>query len=103
MGRIAGGIFDELFFREDPGTRGRPRGEVMNLLQEGALQGGASADSIHLIAGEAPATAAALMAAGPGELVVVTPTDVDGTWQQVCSFEKVNSATSARGHLVAAE
>jgi cyanophycin synthetase len=103
LGRIASSIFDELFFREDPGTRGRPRGEVMNLLKEGALQGGAAAEAIHLIAGEAPATEAALTATGPGELLVITPTDVDGTWEQVCSFEKVASATSPRGHLVAAE
>jgi cyanophycin synthetase len=103
MGRIAGGIFDELFFREDPSTRGRSRGEVMNLLQEGAIQGGAAPETIHLIAGEAPATAAALTAARPGELVVITPTDVSGAWQQVIDFEKVHSATSPRGQLIAAE
>jgi cyanophycin synthetase len=104
LGRIAGGMFDELFFREDPGTRGRPRGEVMNLLQEGAIQGGAAPERVHLIAGEAPATEAALHAAGPGELVVITPTDVNGTWQQVTAFRKVQSATSTRpSQLVAAE
>ena len=53
MGRIAAGIFDELIFREDPGTRGRPRGEVMNLLKKGALESGPlRASIIHLIAGE---------------------------------------------------
>jgi cyanophycin synthetase len=104
LGRIAGGIFDELFFREDPGNRGRPRGEVMNLLQEGAIQGGASPDRIHLINGEAGATAAALMAAKAGDLVVITPTEVAQTWQQVTSFQKVESATSSRpSHLIAAE
>ena len=104
LGRIAGGMIDELYFREDPGTRGRPRGEVMNLLQEGAIQGGAAPERVHLIAGEAPATEAALHAAGPGELVVITPTDVNGTWQQVTAFRKVQSATSTRpSHLVAAE
>ena len=103
LGRIAGGIFDELFFREDPSTRGRPGGEIMNLLKEGALQGGAAEEAIHLIPGEAAATAAALTAAGPGELVVVTPTEIFAAWQQVLDFEKVESATSSRGHLVAAE
>ncbi len=104
LGRIASGIFDELFFREDPATRGRPRGEVMNLLQQGALEGGATADRIHLIAGEAEATAAGLHAAGPGELVVITPTAVEAAWQQVISFEKIESATTKRpSHLVAAE
>ena len=104
LGRIAGGIFDELYFREDPGNRGRPRGEVMNLLQEGAIEGGASHDRIHLITGEAAATAAALMAARTGDLVVITPTDVPGTWQQVTGFKKVESATSGRpSHLIPAE
>jgi cyanophycin synthetase len=104
LGRIASGIFDEIFFREDPGTRGRPRGEVMNLLQEGALQGGASKERIHLVAGEAEATAASLHFAQQGDLLVVTPTDVEGAWEQITSFEKVKSATSARpSKLVAAE
>jgi cyanophycin synthetase len=76
----------------------------MELLREGAIQGGASFDRIHLVAGEAPATAAALHAAQQGDLVVITPTDVEGTWEQITSFEKVKSATSGRsGHLVAAE
>jgi len=104
LGRIAGGVFDEIFFREDPGNRGRPRGEVNGLLQRGALEGGASADRVHLITGEAEATAAALMAAQTGDLLVVTPTDVEGTWAQITSFEKVQSATSKRpSQLVAAE
>jgi cyanophycin synthetase len=74
LGRIAGTIFDELFFREDPGTRGRPRGEVMRLLQQGAIESGAAEDRVHLIPTEEGATAAALMAARPGDLLIVTPT-----------------------------
>ena len=104
LGQIAAGIFDEFFFREDPSTRGRGRGEVMKLLQEGAMQGGATAERIHLIAGEHAATAAALHAAQAGDLVVVTPTDVNGSWEQITSFEKIQSATTKRPtHLVAAE
>jgi cyanophycin synthetase len=103
MGRIASGIFDELFFREDPGTRGRPPGQIMNLLKEGALQGGVAPDAIHLISGEIAATTAALMAAAPGELVVITPTEVAAAWQKVLDFEKVNSASSPHGQLIAAE
>jgi len=104
LGRIAAGYFDELFFREDPGTRGRPRGEVMKLLERGAIEGGADPERIHLIAGEAAATAAALMAARAGDLVIITPTDVDGTWNQIVNFQRVESATSGRpSQLVAAE
>jgi cyanophycin synthetase len=103
LGRIAGGMFDEIIFREDPYTRGRPRGEIMGLLRQGALQAGATGEHIHLIAGEAEATAAALTAAGPGEMVVITPTDVFACWKQVNEFEKVQSASSPRAHVIAAE
>jgi cyanophycin synthetase len=104
LGRIAAAIFDELFFREDPGTRGRPRGEVMRLLAQGAVEGGVDPDRIHLIPTEAGATGAALMAAQTGDLLVVTPTDVNGSWQQIVNFEKVETATSKRpSQLAAAE
>jgi len=104
LGRIAGGIFDELYFREDPGTRGRPRGEVMQLLEQGAIEAGADPERVHKIPTEEGATAAALMAARPGDLVIVTPTDVDGTWHQIISFQRVETATSMRpSQLVAAE
>ncbi|HEY0627535.1 MAG TPA: cyanophycin synthetase [Allosphingosinicella sp.] len=101
MGRIASAIFDEIYFREDPSTRGRPRGQVMNLLKQGALEGGMTECRIHLIAGEAEATAAALQAAKPGELVVVTPSEVDAAWKQVTQFRKTE--LPLRASLVAAE
>jgi cyanophycin synthetase len=94
MGEIAGGIFDELFFREDPGLRGRSRGEVMDLLHKGAVRGGALPELVHLIPTEAGATAAALMATNPGELLIVTPTDVEGTWRQIERFERPEAARS---------
>lgn len=103
LGRIAGGIFDEIIFREDPYTRGRPRGQIMNLLRKGALEAGASAAAMHLIAGESESTAAALMAAAPGDLVVITPTDVFACWAQVNEFEKVASPTDRHAHVIAAE
>jgi cyanophycin synthetase len=103
MGRIAAGIFDELIFREDPSTRGRPRGEVMRYLQEGALEAGRSPDHIHLIAGEAASTAAALAMGRPGDLIVITPTDVHGAWRQVNEFKPVAMRTVSRLPLVPAE
>jgi cyanophycin synthetase len=104
LGRMAGGLFDELFFREDPGTRGRPRGEVMRLLEQGAIEGGAAPERVHSVPTEAGATAAALMASRAGDLLIITPTDVNGTWSQIINFEKAQSATGARpGQLAAAE
>ncbi|MDP8994969.1 MAG: cyanophycin synthetase, partial [Pseudomonadota bacterium] len=103
MGRIAAGIFDEIIFREDPYTRGRPRGQVMGLLREGALQAGRSEDHLHLIAGEKASTAAALAMGQPGDLIVITPTDVHAAWQQVNAFKPALVRSAGRGPLVAAE
>ena len=75
----------------------------MALLKKGSVEAGATPRSIHLIAGEPESTAAALTAAAPGDLVVVTPTDVFASWKQVCEFEKVRSATSQHAHVIAAE
>jgi cyanophycin synthetase len=88
MGRIAGTIFDELFFREDPGTRGRSRGQIMALLKQGALQAGHEPEAIHLIRGEPEAVAAALDHALPNDLLVVTPSMVEECWKQVTSFDQ---------------
>jgi cyanophycin synthetase len=103
LGRIAAGMFDQLIFREDPATRGRPRGEVMGLLREGALEAGRTDDHIHLIAGEGASTAAALAMGRPGDLIVVTPTDVRAAWQQVNDFRPATMRTGNRSSLVAAE
>jgi cyanophycin synthetase len=103
LGRIAAGIFDQLIFREDPSTRGRPRGEVMRLLKEGALEAGRSDEHIHLVAGEQASTAAALAMARPGDLLVITPTDVRTAWQQVNDFKPATLRTATRGPLIPAE
>jgi cyanophycin synthetase len=103
LGRIAAGMFDELIFREDPATRGRPRGQVMGLLREGAVEAGRSDDHIHLVAGEGESTAAALAMARPGDLLVVTPTDVRAAWAQVNEFKPAVMRTATRAPLVAAE
>lgn len=103
MGRIAAEIFDELIFREDPYTRGRPRGEVMGLLKDGALQAGRSLEHLHLIAGEKASTAAALAMGRPGDLIVITPTDVYSAWEQVEQFKPPLVRSATRSPLVPAE
>jgi cyanophycin synthetase len=95
VGRICGQIFDEIIFREDPATRGRPRGEVLRLLQMGAQDAGAPEKLIHLVPGEEEATAIAMTLAQPSELVVITPSDIFGCWKQVTEFERCNRAPIA--------
>jgi len=95
MGRIAAGLFDEIYFREDPSTRGRPRGEIMCLMSDGAALAGCTPDRIHRVASEEAATDACLAAARPGELVVLTPTDVEGTWRRVLDFQSPYASMAA--------
>lgn len=102
MGRIAARLFDELVFREDPATRGRPRGEVMNLLRSGALSSGVDGCTVHLVAGEAEAADAGLSLAGPGDLVVITPSDVEAAWRQVQYFSPRAATASVATRLTTA-
>jgi cyanophycin synthetase len=87
MGRISAGAFDHLVFREQPDSRGRPRGEVMRLLSDGALSAGFNPEAIHNLVHEEDAVQATLRAARPGDLVVLLPTEVDKTWKQVMDFD----------------
>ncbi|HYE46308.1 MAG TPA: cyanophycin synthetase [Caulobacter sp.] len=87
LGGIAGQIFDHVIFRERPDGRGRPAGEVVSLLADGALQAGADPGRIEQILCERDAVDAALRAARPGDLVVVMPTAVEGVWRQILDFK----------------
>ena len=99
MGRLSAELFDDLVFREDPATRGRPRGEIMNLLRRGAMDAGKEPARIHLIAGEAEATETGLILACPGDLVVVLPTDVEGSWKQIQYFSPRKAAPAVPPRL----
>jgi cyanophycin synthetase len=88
MGRLGAEIFDDLYMREDPGKRGRKDGEVMQLLRNGALEGGAEPTRVNLIVHEAEAVQAALESAEPGDLIVITVSDVADVWKQVVEFRR---------------
>jgi cyanophycin synthetase len=87
MGTLAASIFDELVFRETPDGRGRPRGEINAMMSQGALQGGLPPERIHRIVDEAQATRFSLTLARPGDIVVLSPSQVDLVWNIVCAFE----------------
>ena len=87
MGRVAAGIFDELVFREAPDNRGRPEGEIIGLLTEGAHAGGASDAQLHSRRDEREAVETCLRGASPGDLVVLMPTEVELTWKEVIGFD----------------
>lgn len=80
MGEIAAEYFDMVVFRETPDNRGRPRGEVVRLMKEGAVAAGCDPGRVRLVEEEAKAAQAALDLARPGDVVVVTPTAIDAVW-----------------------
>jgi len=86
MGQIAGGIFDEIVFRESPDGRGRPPGETNGLMSQGAMLAGMAADRVHRIVNEFEAVQATLRMARPGDLVVLMPTSVEQVWKQMHAF-----------------
>jgi cyanophycin synthetase len=86
MGALATRYFDEIIFREDPARRGRKPGEIVALLAEGALAAGFPEERIRRILEEDEAAEACLGQAQPGDLVVLTPTDVEAMWRQVLDF-----------------
>jgi cyanophycin synthetase len=91
MGALATRYFDEIIFREDPARRGRRPGEIVALLAEGALAAGFPEERITRILEEDEAADVCLSRAQPGDLVVLTPTDVEAMWQQVLDFRATPS------------
>ncbi|HEY8381863.1 MAG TPA: cyanophycin synthetase [Microvirga sp.] len=86
MGALASRYFDEIVFREDPARRGRRPGEIVGLLAEGALATGFPEERIRRILDEDKAAHTCLDMARPGDLVVLTPTDVEAMWKQVLDY-----------------
>ncbi|MGA0607260.1 cyanophycin synthetase [Phenylobacterium sp. VNQ135] len=86
MGELGGRIFDEVVLREDPSRRGRAEGEIIRLLSEGVRRAGMPGDRIHRVADELKAADACMALARPGDLVVLTPTEVEDMWRHVLSY-----------------
>lgn len=95
LGRISAQVFDEVIFRERPDGRGRAAGGVVSLLTEGARAAGMAPNRIRRILDERQAMDAALRSAGPRDLVVLTPTDVEAVWQQAISFRLARTRVRA--------
>lgn len=99
MGALAAELFDYVVFRERPDGRGRPPGEVLSLLYEGAISTGKPKARIECIEAERPAILACLARARPGDLVVLLPTKVEDCWRLVTEFRpqggKVRAERSA--------
>lgn len=76
-------VFDRLYLREEPGLRGRVRGEMIALQRQAALDAGYPDEHIVTRAYEPEAIAAMLADTHPGDLAVLTVTDIPASWRQV--------------------
>ena len=70
--------FDILLLREELGFRGRKRGEMLALQRTTAIEAGLSAEHIVPRVHEHDAVGALIAEARPGDLVVLTVTDIVG-------------------------
>ena len=95
MGEIGGEFFDCLVFRETPDNRGRPSGEVIRLMSEGAAAAACDPCRITGVHREEEAVEACLRMARPGDLVVLTPTRVEEVWRQVLEFRPAAAGDGA--------
>jgi cyanophycin synthetase len=86
LGRIAATVFDDLVFRERPDGRGRTAGGVIALLFEGAIAAGMREQRILRVMDEHDAVQTALELARPNDLVVISPTEVTASWNQIQDF-----------------
>lgn len=83
MGEIGAENFDVLVFRETPDNRGRPAGEVIRLMREGAEAAGCDPSRLHCLREEDDAAIRAMTLAQPGDVVVLLPTRIDEVWRLV--------------------
>lgn len=95
MGAIAADLFDLVIFRERPDGRGRPAGDVLRLLTEGAVGAGLPERDIVRTLDEFAAARTALERAGPRDLVVLMPTKVAEVWAQVQDFARARDGFAA--------
>jgi cyanophycin synthetase len=70
LGRLCAGL-DRVIVKEDTDTRGRPEGEVAQLVIEGLREGGMHGDSIETVLDEMEAVDRALAQAEEGDLLMV--------------------------------
>lgn len=86
MGAIGSEYFDDLVFRETPDNRGRPTGDVIRLMSQGAADAGCDPNRIRGVVREEDAVRECLAMARPGDLVVLTPTRIEPVWRQVLAY-----------------
>lgn len=71
IGYIAGKVFDEIVIKEDADLRGRQRGEIAGLLEQGVLAAGFPNRNLRIIADEVEALRSSITRAQPGDVIAI--------------------------------
>jgi len=71
LGKVAGKGFDRIIIKEDCDLRGRQRGEVAELIRQGAIAGGMKKENIEIIYSEKEAVVKAIAQGKTNDLIVV--------------------------------
>jgi cyanophycin synthetase len=86
LASIAARTFDKIIIKEDDDRRGRRAGEVANILKEGLLSSGRSADDIEIVLSEIEAANYAMSKGQRDDLLVIFADDIPNVWKQVIYF-----------------
>jgi len=71
VGFIAGQVFDEIVIKEDIDLRGRQRGEIAQLLEQGVMSAGFSERKLRIILNELDALKSCMTKAQPRDVIVI--------------------------------
>jgi cyanophycin synthetase len=102
LAAAAAPAFDLVLIREDDNRRGRPPGEVGEMLRRGLVAAGFPADCIAPeIYPEEEAVAKALDTARAGDLLVIFGDNLSRVWDQIVSFPGERPAGAGEGAMTA--
>jgi cyanophycin synthetase len=86
LGTVASNYFDHIIVREDANTRGRARGEVAALIEEGIRAGmaaGKRTREVEIVTDEIQATRRALDMGRDGDVIVVCVDHANDVWKEL--------------------
>jgi len=86
IARLSAGYFDRYICRQDDRTRGRPSGEIPQLLKDGLMEFGVAEDAIEIIPSEQEAVERALDICEQGDLLLIFADKITRSWKQIIYF-----------------
>ena len=86
IAKIAAGHFDYYICRQDDRTRGRPSGQIPQMLKETLIKEGVSEENIEIIPFEQEAVERSLNMCKKGDLLLIFADKITRSWKQIIYF-----------------